>query len=73
MKEKERANVDLLRRISPLSVEKREADEKHTKLQANLDRELVAQRSRKSELNRLRMEFQASRCDSRNCLRLRRT
>ena len=41
----ERANVDLQRRVDALSVEKREAGEKLVRLQADLDRELVAQRS----------------------------
>jgi len=42
LKEKERANADLLRRVDALSVEKREANEKLAKLQADLHRELVA-------------------------------
>ena len=59
LKEKERVNADLQRRINALSAEKREANEKLAKLQADLDRELVAQRSREGEFDRLRMEFQA--------------
>jgi len=43
LKENERVNADLLRRVDTLSAEKREADERLVKLQANLDRELVAQ------------------------------
>jgi len=45
LKENERANVDLLRKVSALSNEKREADKKPARLQADLDREFVAQRS----------------------------
>ena len=57
MKEKERANADLLRRVDALSVEKREANEKLAKLQADLDNELVAQRSWEGGLDRLWKEF----------------
>ena len=55
---KEMANADLLRRIDALSIEKREADEKLVKLQADLDHELVAQQNRAGEMDRLRKEFQ---------------
>ena len=37
LKEKERADADLLRRLNALSPEKREADERLVKLQADLD------------------------------------
>ena len=57
LKEKERDNADLLRMIDALSVEKIEANEKLAKLQADLDRGLVAQRSQEGELDRLRKEF----------------
>ena len=43
LKEKERANAGLLRKVNALSVEKREADEKLAKLHVDLDHELVAQ------------------------------
>ena len=42
MKEKERANADLLRRVDALSVKKRVANERLVKLQADLNRKLVA-------------------------------
>ena len=60
LKEKERANADLQKRVEALSAEKREADEKLVMLQADLDRELVAQRSREGELDQLWTEFQAT-------------
>ena len=60
LKENERVNADLLRRVDTLSAEKREADERLVKLQADLDRELVAQLSRKGELDQLPKEFQAT-------------
>ena len=59
LKEKERANADLLKRVHALSTEKREANEKLAKLQADLDRELVAQQSREGELDQLQKEFWA--------------
>jgi len=43
LKEKERANADLLRRVDALSTKKGEADERLIKFQADLNRELVAQ------------------------------
>ena len=58
LKEKERANTDLLRKVDALSAEKREADERLVKLHADLDCELVAQRCRKGELYRLQKKFQ---------------
>ena len=60
LKEKERDNADLQRRINTLSAEERQADEKLARLQADLDRELVAKRSWKGELDHLRTEFQAT-------------
>ena len=59
LKENERANADLLRRVNAFSAEKREVDERLAKLHADLDHKLVAERSRKGELDRLRKEFQA--------------
>ena len=55
---KERANIDLLKRVDALSAEKKKADERLVKLRADLDRELVTQRSRQGKLERLRKEFQ---------------
>ena len=55
---KERANIDLLKRVDAISAEKKKADERLVKLQADLDRELVTQRSRQGKLERLRKEFQ---------------
>ena len=43
LKEKERANVDLQRRVDDLSAVKRKADEKIARFRADLDRELVVQ------------------------------
>ena len=60
LKEKERANVDLLRRADALFTKKREADERLVKLQADLDHKLVAQRSREGKLGWLLKEFQAT-------------
>ena len=41
LKEKEMTNIDLLRRVDALSAEKREVDEKLTKLYVDLNRKLV--------------------------------
>jgi len=53
------ANADLQRQINDLSIEKREADEIHSKLQADLDYELAVQRSHEGELDQFWAEFEA--------------
>ena len=49
-----------MRRVDALFVKKRKADERIAKLQADLDCELVAQRSKEGELDWLWKDFQGT-------------
>ena len=74
LKEKQKANANLLRRVDTLFAEKREADKRLVKLQTDLDREMVAQRNQEGELDQLWKKFKAMELVSRkNCPRLGRS